>query len=175
MKAHSLSYKIVCSILNRSKIGEVTGNWIVAGIAKNGKWCNVWMALTRKPYSVWSSNGACKVHMTTSTSYKPSFIQFWEGHVKTLVELLWFGITPNHLTPLVIPCSCINSQHMAFMVMSLNGSWTISLVVLSGYVSTRPTQAGQPSLEVSLKVQSWTPCFSSLCQWLTRHSHRVHH
>ena len=27
--------------------------------------------------------------MTTSTSYKPSFVRFWDGHVKTLVELIW--------------------------------------------------------------------------------------
>ena len=71
-----------------SKIGKVAGNWIVAGTAKTGKWFNAWMVLTRKPYSIWGSNCGW-VHMTTSTSNKPNFLRFWDGHVKTLVELIW--------------------------------------------------------------------------------------
>ena len=80
--SHTKFFMLQDSVFNfkkRSKNGDVMGNWIVAGIAKNEKW---WMALTRKSYSVWGSNCAW-VHVTTSTSYKPSLVQFWEGHVKT--------------------------------------------------------------------------------------------
>ena len=71
-----------------SRNGKVTGNLIQTGPTKIGKKFDVLMALTRKPYNVWGS--CCGwFHMTTSTLCKLSFVQFWGGHVKIFVELIW--------------------------------------------------------------------------------------
>ena len=56
-------------------------------VSSKNIWC-FFMALTRKPYNIWGSNCGW-LHMTTSTSYKLSFVQFWGGNVEILVELIW--------------------------------------------------------------------------------------
>ena len=88
LKAHSLCCKMVHLILKNKQKWECFREFNTSVSSKNGKNLMFFMALTRKPYNIWGSNCGW-LHMTTSTSYKLSFVQFWGGNVEILVELIW--------------------------------------------------------------------------------------
>ena len=83
-----LCCKMVHLILKNKQKWECYREFNTSVSSKNGKNLMFFMALTRKPYNIWGSNCGW-LHMTTSTSYKLSFVQFWGGNVEILVELIW--------------------------------------------------------------------------------------
>ena len=62
--------------------------WMVTSAEKPAKWLIIKRAVIEKPNNRWRLN-FIRLHKFTWATYPPSFVQFWEGHIRNLGELIW--------------------------------------------------------------------------------------
>ena len=61
--------------------------WMVTSAEKPAKWLIIKRAVIEKPNNGWRLN-FIRLHKFTWATYPPSFVQFWEGHLRNLGELI---------------------------------------------------------------------------------------